>query len=139
MLKIVWIKQQINSFYFETMHRFLPYNTITPHKERVTSFLTFLEILWLLFYIYQMYHHITCDTTGKVAREVGEIGPWRSFSYFVSLMLESRLKVRKMAVRANTFRVNVICFLILIMTRFSCTKRLNEVKTDGLSLWIMFI
>ena len=54
-------------------------------------------------------------------------------------MLESRLKVRKMAVRANTFRVNVICFLILIMTQFSCTKRLNEVKIDELSLWIMFI
>ena len=38
-----------------------------------------------------------------------------------------------MAVRANTNRVNVICILILIMIRFSCTKRLNEVKTDGLN------
>ena len=48
-------------------------------------------------------------------------------------MLESRFKVRKMAVRANTYRVNVICILILIMIRFSYTKRLNEVKTDGLN------
>ena len=38
-----------------------------------------------------------------------------------------------MAVRANTYRVNVICILILIMIRFSYTKRLNEVKTDGLN------
>ena len=38
-----------------------------------------------------------------------------------------------MAVRANTFRVNVICILILIMIRFSYTKSLNEVKTDGLN------
>ena len=30
-------------------------------------------------------------------------------------------------------RVNVICILILIMIRFSYTKRLNEVKTDGLN------
>ena len=51
----------------------------------------------------------------------------------MSLMLESRFKVRKMAVRANTYRVNVICILILIMIRFSYTKRLNEVKTDGLN------
>ena len=36
-----------------------------------------------------------------------------------------------MAVKAN-MRVNVICILILIMIRFSYTKRLNEVKTDGL-------
>ena len=33
-------------------------------------------------------------------------------------------------VRANTYRVNVICTLILIMIRFSYTKRLNKVKTD---------
>ena len=39
----------------------------------------------------------------------------------------------KMAVRANTFRVNVIGILILIMIRFSYTKSLNEVKTDGLN------
>ena len=106
---------------------------ITPRKETVTSFLTFLGILWFCCIIYHIYHHITCDTTGKVAREVGEIGPWRCLSYFVSLILESRFKVRKMAVRANTYRVNVICILILIMIRFSYTKRLNEVKTDGLN------
>ena len=34
-----------------------------------------------------------------------------------------------MAVRANTYRINVI----LIMIRFSCANRLNEVKTDGLN------
>ena len=39
----------------------------------------------------------------------------------------------KMAVRANTFRVNMIWILILIMIRFSYTKSLNEVKTDGLN------
>ena len=38
-----------------------------------------------------------------------------------------------MAVRANTYRVNVICILILFMIRFSYTKHLNEVKTDGLN------
>ena len=50
-------------------------DTITPRKKTVTSFLTFLEILWFCCIIYHIYHHITCDTTGKVAREVGEIGP----------------------------------------------------------------
>ena len=39
----------------------------------------------------------------------------------------------KMAVRANTYRVNVICILILIMIRFSYTKRLTEVKADELN------
>ena len=48
----------------------------------------------------------------------------------MSLMLESRDKT---AFRANTYRVNVICILILIMIQFSCTKRLNELKTDGLN------
>ena len=38
-----------------------------------------------------------------------------------------------MAVRANTYRVNVICILILIMIQFSYAKRLNEVKTDELN------
>ena len=38
-----------------------------------------------------------------------------------------------MTVRANTYRDNVICILILIMIRFSYTKCLNEVKTDGLN------
>ena len=64
-------------------------------QETVTSFLTFLEILWFLLNCCYILHHITCDTTGKVAREIGEIGPWRCFSYFVSWILESRLKVRK--------------------------------------------
>ena len=36
-------------------------------------------------------------------------------------------------VRANTYRINVICTLILIMIRFSYTKRLNKVKTDVLN------
>ena len=48
-------------------------------------------------------------------------------------MLESSFKVRKIVVKANTYRFNVICILILIMIRFSYTKRLNEVKTDGLN------
>ena len=48
----------------------------------------------------------------------------------MSLMLESR---DKMTFRANTYRVNVICILILIMIQFSYTKRLNELKTDGLN------
>ena len=34
------------------------------------KFVVFVELL-----LYYIYHHITCDTTGKVAREVGEIGP----------------------------------------------------------------
>ena len=38
-----------------------------------------------------------------------------------------------MAVKANTYRVNVICILMLIMIRFSDTKRSNEVKTYGLN------
>ena len=38
-----------------------------------------------------------------------------------------------MAVRANTYRVNVICILILTMIWFPYIKRLNEVKTDGLN------
>ena len=38
-----------------------------------------------------------------------------------------------MAVRANTYRVNKICILILIMIRFSYTRRLYEVKTDELN------
>ena len=38
-----------------------------------------------------------------------------------------------MAVRANTYRVNLICILILIMIRVSYTKRLNEVKIGGLN------
>ena len=50
-------------------------------EEKVTSFLTFLEIFWFLLYYFYIYHHIRCDTTGKVAREVAEIGPWRCFSY----------------------------------------------------------
>ena len=33
----------------------------------------------------------------------------------------------------NTYRVNVKCILIFFMIRFSYTKRLNEVKTDGLN------
>ena len=36
-------------------------------------------------------------------------------------------------VRANRYRINVICTLILIMIRFSYTKRLNKVKTDVLN------
>ena len=48
-------------------------------------------------------------------------------------MLESGSKVRKIAVRANTYRVNVTCILILILIRFSYTKRLNQFKTDGLN------
>ena len=48
-------------------------------------------------------------------------------------MLEGTFKVRKMAFRANTYRVNVTCILILIMIRFSYAKRLNEVKIDGLN------
>ena len=44
-------------------------------EEKVTSFLTFQEIFWFLLYYFYIYHHIRCDTTGKVAREVGEIGP----------------------------------------------------------------
>ena len=38
-----------------------------------------------------------------------------------------------MAVRANTYHVNVICILIRIMIRFSYKKHLNEVKTDVLN------
>ena len=64
-------------------------------QETVMFFLTFLEILWLLLCYCYIYHHITCDSTGKVAREVGEIGPWRFFSYFVSWMLESKFKLHK--------------------------------------------
>ena len=39
----------------------------------------------------------------------------------------------EMAVKASTFRVNVIRILLLIMIRFSYTKSLNIVKTDGLN------
>ena len=38
-----------------------------------------------------------------------------------------------MALRANAYRVNVICILILFMIWFSYARRLNEVKTDGLN------
>ena len=38
-----------------------------------------------------------------------------------------------MVVRANTYRFNVICILMLIMIRFSYTKRLNKVKIDELN------
>ena len=51
--------------------------------------------------------------------------PRNPSEYFCNMAVE--------AVRANTYRVNVICILILTMIRFSYTKRLNEVKTDGLN------
>ena len=38
-----------------------------------------------------------------------------------------------MGLRANAYRVNVICILILFMIWFSYARRLNEVKTDGLN------
>ena len=51
------------------------------------NFVVFVELL--------LHHHIICDTTGKVARKVWEIGPSRCFSYFVSWMLGSKFKVRR--------------------------------------------
>ena len=69
-------------------------------RERfVTSFLTFLWILRFLLNSCYIYHHITCGATGKVAREVEEIGPWQCFSYLVSWMLESTFKARKIVLR----------------------------------------
>ena len=49
-------------------------HAITPHRKRSRLFDVpgnFVVFVVLLLY----YHHITCDATRKVAREVGEIGP----------------------------------------------------------------
>ena len=91
-------------------------------QETVTSFLTFLEISWFLLNHCYIYHHIICDTTGKVALEVGEIGPWRCFSYFVSWMLESRFKVCKWYNRDKIFLFKnyLSIIVILLLEVFSC-------------------
>ena len=47
--------------------------------------------------------------------------------------VKSSTYIEKVVARANMFRVNVICILILITIRFFYMKSLNEVKTDGLN------
>ena len=53
--------------------------------------------------------------------------------FFWYNLLVFNLVTRSMPVRTNAFRVNAICILILIMIRFSYTKSLNKVETDGLN------
>ena len=44
-----------------------------------------------------IYNQITCDTTRKVHREVGEIGSWRCFLYFVYWGINSNVWREKLS------------------------------------------
>ena len=80
-------------------------NTKKMHKwcqiaSRTSHILRFSERnLFKIFYVSRsiiayIYHQITCDTTGKVTREVGEIWLRRYFSYFVSLGVYSKISLK---------------------------------------------
>ena len=55
---------------------------------------SFQNLLCFSEYFAYIYHQITCDTTGKVTREVGEIWLRRYLSYFVSLGVYSKISLK---------------------------------------------
>ena len=79
------------SFVKEAIDFDILYLKTTPYRKR-SLFLTFLEILYFLqcFWLYLLSNYMWHNW--KVTREVGEVRSWRCFSYFVSWMLESKLK-----------------------------------------------
>ena len=68
-------------------------DTTTPHRKR-SHFLTLLEILCFCGVFDYIFNQITCNTNGKVARKIGEIGLWRWFSYFVFFGVNSKISLQ---------------------------------------------